>query len=418
MRAGALAATAVIGAGLLGAAPAASAAGPAGPAGTVHYDVALADLSGTTTPTPTFDDSLKFLLDSFGIGQKTLPQIFAGSGTVGDLLGASGLSVSTPLDTAGLFGALGLNNYTVGDILTDLGLNPATMSMDDVAAKFQMANVPVDFFATPLGMPSTETTLGLAHRFSVAHLTLDQMLQRVGFSGNETLSQSVTQMNLQGSYINTLLGIGGLIGNMTCPVAVSGNMTLDQFINCLTFDGTEPNGTGANTHGSVHLTGNTTIEQILTQQHFYTTDALSNHTSRIIGSWTLGEIFNFNSTTTIKQFIDNLHVNFGPVVSLGNGVDVTTLPTLGSKSLADFLTWINLAPNQTVANLLSNEIIIGGQPLNQFTIQDALNHLMLNPLAIGTSGSEVEDSTPLVDFLTGLGGPMATETLDQLWNLS
>lgn len=444
-RSEALTAAATVAIGLLATVPAAPAAAVPGvnPAPTVQRDVALTDSARTdSTPTdaaapaaatpPTFDDSLKDLLDNAGFGTHTLPQIFGGTGTVGQVLAGSGLSLTDSLSPTGLFDALGLNSYTLGDVLTDLGLNPS-LTMDDVLGKMQMLNVPLDFYLTPLGIPSTQTTLGLAHRFSVAHLTLDQMLQRVGFSGDMTLKEAMEKVNIYDAYLNlsngnqtmsALMGISGLVGNMTCPTAIGDGMTIDQFIQCLTYDGSEPSNNGSYNppHGSVHLSGSTTIQQILDSQHFY--DDASQHTDRIIGNWTIGEILNFNSTTTVRQFLDNLHVNFDVTATDDNGsVDVPpgtvvgALPTLGSKTFGEFLTWIDLDPTKTLAQL-STEIMIGSQPLSDFTLQDALDHLMLNPLAIGPSGSEIEDSTPFADFLTGLGGPLATETVDQLLHLA
>lgn len=469
LRAGAVVAAAGLGSGLLGAAPTTTPA--TGPLATAHRNVVLTDYTGTTSPTPTFDDSLKWLLDSLGIGTKTLPNLLPSGATIGGLLSPSGLDVSTPLTPTGLFDLLGLNNFTLGDILTDLGLNP-TMTMDAFAQKIQMANVPVDFFATPLGAPSTQTTLGLAERFDIANYSLDKILSLAGtqngvtMSGSTTLSQALTFMNLQGTYLNTLIGLGTLVGNMTCPTAVSGSMTMDQFINCFTYDGTIPNN-GASTHGSVHLTGSTTVYQLLTQEHFYATTAAGNnttsHTTELIGDWTIGQILNFNSTTTIQQFIDNLHVNLnvhsdtyplppatvGPGApsgsttgvsisdssadkgsatlpipsgtpsdgSAGGGPDVTTLPTLGSQTLGAFLTWINLNPNQTLAQLLG-EVMIGSNPLSSSTIGSALTTMLLNPGALGPVGSQVVDTTPLETFFTAMGGPLATDTIDELLHLS
>lgn len=449
LRAGTPVAAAAIVAGLLGAAPVPPPARE--PLPTVQRDIALTDYTGTTTPTPTFNDSLKFLLDWIGIGEKTPAQLVPTTATVGDLLGASGLSLTTPLTPTGLWDLLGLNDYTLGGILTDFGMNPASMTVDQALSHIQMAGLPLDFFLTPLGIPSTQTTLGLAHRFSIAHLTLDQMLQRFGFSGSETLGQALTQENLQGTYLPTLLGLGGLIGNMSCPTAVSSSMSFDQFINCLVYDNGGVNGSGnaQSAPASQHLTGSTTIEQILTTQHFYTTGASSNHTSEIIGNWTLGQILNFNSTTTLQQFVDNLHVNLGvtsdpvggapsqvsgtsggpgapniseqdPTADNGGagvpaGGSTSNLPTLGSENLGSVLTWLNLNPNDTLAQLL-NEIMVGSQPLSSYTLQNALQGLLVDPLAIGPAPSLIQASTTLTDLLTGMG--LGSETIDQMLNLT
>lgn len=410
----------------------------------VHRAIILTDSSSAASG-PTFEQSLYALLNTpGGMGGKTLPELVGGKETVGDLLGGSGLSVSTPLGNPALLDMLGMDKYTLGDVLTDLGFNPSTMTVDAALEKMQLANVTLDDILTPLGIPSTETTMGLADRFSVAHLTLDEMLQRVGFSGNETFDQVLTQMNLNGTALPTMIGALALVGNLGyCPSALSGSTTIDTFISCLTLDAATNGGTDAKNHAlpaPIHLSGNTTIQQILESQHFY--DANSDHTDEIIGNWTIGQILNFNSTTTIEQFVNNLHVNLGvtsdpsggtPSTPSGGdteqspgdddgsgavpvGGNVSNLPTLGGEHLSGLLSWINLNPDDTIADVVTNLIKVGTQSLGDATIQSTLDAMLLDPLAIGPSPSEVQDSTPLADLLTGMG--MGTQTLDQLLNLT
>lgn len=107
MRAGAVAAgTVVAGAAFLGAAP----VGPLAPAelvGHVQRDVALAAV-------PTFNDSLKALLDALGIGQQQLNELIGGQMTLGSLLD----SLPGDLDTSSPLSAL-LAELNPGDTTLD-----------------------------------------------------------------------------------------------------------------------------------------------------------------------------------------------------------------------------------------------------------------------------------------------------------
>lgn len=428
-----------------------------------HRAVVLVDTVTPAGAAPmTFDQSLKAVLDSAGIGEKTLPQLLPAGDTVGSLLAPNGLDVTTALGSSTLWNLIGLNNITLGTILTDFGLNPSE-TVDQTLTTLKLGSMTLDSVLTPLGIPSTQTTLGLAERFDVANMTLDQLIALAGthngvtMSGSTTLGQAMTAYNLSGTYLPTAIGAAFLVGDMTCPTGISSSMTLDQFINCITYDGTIP----GNTHGSVHLTGSTTIYELLTREHFYATtaagDNTTSHTSELIGDWTLGQILNFNSSTTVQQFVDNLHVNLGvgtdtsvPSATLGNGSPsgtsisdtsadqgssalpipsgtpadgsagggpaVAALPTLGSQTFGALLTWMNLNPNDTLPQLMG-EVMVGSTPLTSATLQDALDDMLLNPSALGPVGSQVEMTTPLTTFFSAMGGPLATDTIDQLLNL-
>lgn len=486
---------------------------------TVQRDIILADNSwslespgivaasaGTPSPaatTPNFQDSVYWLLnDAMGIGNKTFADVFAnGPGTVGDALAPSGLDVSTLIGSVSpnLMAMLGLDNITLGQILTDFGLDPSTMTVDQVLNKLQLGNQTLDFFLTPLGIPSTQTTLGLAHRFSVAHLTLNEMLGRAGFSGSDTLDDMYTKFGLSGTALPSLTNLGSLIGDLGyCPTNISSSMTLDDFFGCLTLNATTSGGSDAKGHTlptPIHLNGNTTIEQILTSQYFY--DANSNHTNVIIGNWTLGQIlsqnasspiianhpgatpFVWNTSTTLDDLMDHVHVNTnlgtdaqgvgptliwpfvgGSTISLnanvtsqpgnltnvgspineqspsndnggadvnyqGNPADNTPgtsvpnsqwLPTLGDSPFSVVLKWLNLDPNESLGDLLTNLIWVGDHRLSSATIGDVLNSLIVDPSAIGPIGSQVTDTTTIHDLLDGMGwGAM---TLNDLLNLT
>lgn len=435
---------------------------PAAPGG---YERGVALPAPATAPT--FGDGLYFLLnDMLGIGNKPFADLFSGAGTVGDVLGVSGLTAHTALGSTSpnLMAMLGLDTIKLDDILPMLGLDPAK-SFDQVLDQMQLGGVTLDFLLTPLGIPSTQTTLGLAHRFSVAHLTLGEMLGRIGISPNATLGQMLDQFGLGGTALPGLMGAGGLIGNMTCPTALATSMTLDQFMQCITLDATgDKNGTGrdAKGHGfppQIHLNKNTTIEQILTSQHFY--DSNSNHTGQIIGNWTLGEIlsqkagspmggsnpFIWNSSTTVQDLIDHIHVNtavtsdpqggapsliypFGDGAPMneqspGNdnggaavppGTNSQSLPTLGDTSFGQILTWINLPPSTSLADLITGKIWVGDHLAGTSTIGDILNGMIVDPQALGPIGTQVDDNTTIQDLLEGMG--FGSQSLNDLLNLT
>ncbi|WP_142706705.1 hypothetical protein [Mycobacterium shimoidei] len=142
MKAGAVAAgTVMAGAAFLGAAP----AGPTASAGLVDHvqrDVAFA-------AAPTFNDSLKALLDALGIGQQQLNELIGGQMTLGSLLGALPGDLDTSSQLRELLAELnptdttldqisgGLLSEDVGALLSTMyiGNDPvSSLDIDDLAA--------------------------------------------------------------------------------------------------------------------------------------------------------------------------------------------------------------------------------------------------------------------------------------------
>jgi hypothetical protein len=159
MRVGAVAAGAVVaGAALVGAAQVGG-LNPAKLFQPQQRDVALRSVSDST---PTFDESLAALLNDLGIGDQTIPGLIGNTVTVGDVLGADGLDVSSPLsalladlnpdalsldavtgglltDTVGTLagdlylGGTPLDGLTIDGLASDLlGADPATTSVYDL----------------------------------------------------------------------------------------------------------------------------------------------------------------------------------------------------------------------------------------------------------------------------------------------
>ncbi|MBS9533858.1 hypothetical protein KIH27_09705 [Mycobacterium sp. M1] len=354
---------------------------------------AAADPPATLDP---FEQSLKFLLDSMGIGEKTPVQLFTPGGlTVGELLNGSsggGVTVDTGFHISDTLNLLGLQNITIGEVMTALSMPPAD-TVDQVLSTMQFLNTKLDMVLHPLGLMSTQTLLGVEEQFGVANITVDQLLSILGFAGNETLG---TVWNFWGlpsgfiSLINTGLGLG-------CS-GLSNSSTIDTAIQCITGISGLPGG---------KLSGSETLGEVL--------QADKMPDGRPLADYTLGEALGFNTSTTIRQFVDNLHLNLsGEPVGPGETVgSLNDLPTLGSTTIGSLMGWANMSPTESLATLIDN-FQVGGVSLGSYTIGDALDHLILNPSALSTSG--VEDSTLVSDFLNAMG--WGTYTIDQMLNLS
>jgi hypothetical protein len=144
------------------------------------------DIELTTGSAPTFDESLVTLLNDLGVGNETVPGLIGNTTTVGDLLTAGGLDVSSPLSTlladlnpsglsldaitggllsetvgtltGGLYvGGSQLDSLTIDGLATDLlGANPATTSIYDV-----LNSVGLGSFAGLVDLCSGTNILGL-----------------------------------------------------------------------------------------------------------------------------------------------------------------------------------------------------------------------------------------------------------------
>lgn len=393
-RAGALVATAVVGAAILGAAPAKPATTSL--PGPVRHDVALTDFTGTTTPTPTFDDSLKWLLDSLGVGAKTIPQILApGNDTVGDLLGVSG--VDTSLNIASTLDMLGLQNITVSQVMSALNL-PATETVDQALSQIQLLNTRLDTILTPLGMPSTQTLFGLEQRFSIANITVDQLLPKLGFNGQEGLLPALQHIGLGG-----FASMIEFISLAACGSSWSDSTPLDTVMSCVVAK--------QSPYPNYQLTGSSTLGGVL--QNIHQVDQNGNALPALVGQYTIGQALNFGPNTTIRQFVDNLMVNLNVTSTSNDPTYSGTLVPLGSQTLGSIMSWLNVPPNESLATLLDN-MLVNNVPLGTYTIGDALDGLVVDPAALSTQ--HVLDSTPLVDLFTAMG--FGTLTVDQLLNLS
>lgn len=159
-RVGAVAAGAVVAGTALVSAAQLGGLNPAGIFEPQQRDVALTT-SAVDTP-PTFDESLAALLNDLGIGNETVPGLVGNTTTIGDVLNAGGLDVSSPLSTllaalnpdgvsldaftgglltetvgtlaGGLYlGGSPLDSLTIDGLATDLlGANPGSTSIYDV----------------------------------------------------------------------------------------------------------------------------------------------------------------------------------------------------------------------------------------------------------------------------------------------
>lgn len=408
VRAGALSVGLVVvtGAGIIAVAPPAAADTSA----TVGYRVALVDSStpviaaDTASTPPTFDSSLAALLDMLGVGDKTPAQLFDNGETVGQLLGGSSTStvtVDTGLNLQSTMDLLGLQNITIGQVMNALSL-PPTDTVDQALSQMQFLNTKLDMLLTPLGLPSTQTLLGVEEKFGVDNITIDELLPKLGFSGSETFQQVENFWGIPSNF-QSLMSLG--FGFISCaPGKASVNWSIDELIQCVSWKA--PDGTAETMHGDDQLGW-----------------VLQNDTmpdGRPLADYTLGEALNFNSHTTIRQFIDNLHVNLsneyvGPDAPAGDPSvpDLTNLPTLGNVSLAQLLSWANMPATEDLATFVSH-LQVGGTDLGDYTIGDALDGLIVDPAALSTA--TVQDTTPVEDLLNAMG--WGTYTIDEMLNLT
>lgn len=462
LRAGALGGVFVAGASsVIGVPPAAAGVSPV----LVHRDdIRLTDLTGTTSPTPTFDESLRYLLDDMlGVGTKTLPQLITASNpslTVGQLLGEASptTTVSTSLHLDDMMNLLGLNNITVTDVMDALNLSP-TKTVDQVLQQMSLADVNLDQFLTPLGVPSTQTIYGVAGLMSLTNVTLGDFMAKIGPVTNPavtTVKNALMSIGLGGFYNKwftgsslTSLGLGYLC------TGVKG--TVENALNCVH---TQYNNADTN-HPNVTLSSNQTVGYLLTHLYQLQPTAGPNNTTMAdfthpVGNYTIGQILNFNNTTTVQQMIDGLQVNMGvtagqwsggispttgspvgnPVITtvVGNAQStalsgkpgtITVAPadddqgpglaptvSLGHSQWGDLLTWVNLPPSESLADMIS-KFWLNDVQLGHYTVGDALEGLVVNP---GALGSGLTDNTLVDDFLTSIG--FNNMTLDQLIGLN
>lgn len=93
--------------------------------------------------------------------------------------------------------------------------------------------------------------------------------------------------------------------------------------------------------------------------------------------------------------------NSGGIFSQGgpDGVPVDNLQKLGDTAWGDLLSWINLAPNKSLADVLS-DFWVSDKQLGYYNIGDALMGMVTNPGALGTG---LTDQTLVTDFMNAIG---------------
>ncbi|HEU4361493.1 MAG TPA: hypothetical protein VFR27_08270 [Mycobacterium sp.] len=329
LRAGALGGLVFIGAGNL--TPVGAAGHLFAPPETVYRDdIKLADFTGTTSPTPTFDDSLHYLLDDLlKVGTKTLPQLLTAADptlTVGQLLGMSSngaTTVGTSLDLTSLMYLLGLNNVTVEDVMDALNLQP-TKTVDQILQQMNLANVDLDQILTPLGIPSTQTLYGLADRLSVVNLTLAQIMAKLGPITSPTTQsvQSALQSIGLGSFYSGWFTGCSIFSPGLCYICSGVTGTVEDALECIKTEYANTTTTGKpptpTSPQNFTLNSNQTVGYLLTHIYQLTGQGTGGTSSKPdanfslpVGNYTIGQALGFNHSTTVQQFVDNLQVNMG-----------------------------------------------------------------------------------------------------------
>lgn len=364
--AGALATgTVVAAAALLGAAPAAAPA----PIAVVAPDLTL-------TAVPTFEQSLKVLLDTMlGIGDKTL----------GDLV--------DPHNDATVEHALNGWTVDVGGTATPLGLSAdvsllfQALSLDDISFSALLGPVvPADKLSELLGAGGPLESLGSA--------SLDSLT--AGFGGiNQPLASFLDQSGIGGATVGQIFdglgyGQGKTMDDLLAGLGWGGNwQRLEGFFPML---GLQPT-TGA-LDGIAKLTGNT-----------------------ITATTSLNDLF---GTGGLLEKIGDIHVNTlvglpdnETLLNLLTGLrwgDATSTETWGDLTLAQILGWLTFDPSKSLAWNLGNLPISldGSTDLGTASLGSFLTALMPADLITGTAVGGVDTDTTLGDYLDSLFGSSMT----------
>lgn len=386
-------------------------------------------------------------------------------------------TVDTALHIGSLLDLLGLNNITVNQVMDALNLN-TTKTVDQILQQMQLANVDLDQILTPLGVPSTQTLYGLADRFSVLNMTLGEIMQKIGPISNpdtQTVQAALQSIGMGGFYTAWFVpgkGAPSALGANLYTLCSGVDGTVEDALNCITTQ----YGNADSTHPNVKLSSNETVGYLLTHIYQLQPGTQNANFNAPIGDYTLGQGLGFNSTTTVQQFVDKLMVNmnvtagqFGggvsattgqpvgnPVVTtitgdpyrgqttglpfdyctsssscdstnttlMGSNVTVVTAPSddpgqstpvaLGSQTWGSVLTWLNVPPTESLAQLIDG-LWVNNTQLGDYTVGNMLQGLVVDQAALGSTG-EVSDSTTVQDFLTAIG--FNNMTLDQFLGLS
>lgn len=319
-----------------------------------------------TTPTQvvlntnTFAGSLQWLLDNeLKIGNANLPGMLDphSTVTVEHLLSGAGLGVSSSMSD--LFNSLGLQNFKMGQILSDLGM-PASSTVDALLAHMGMGSATLSGLMTQMvGFGQGEDLAQLVDKIGMGGKTISDLMTMVGMPG--TTSVDTLMGNLGLGNLTGLLGVMGVTSSTDLAGLVSllgshaGSLTLDQLMNA------------APTTGAV--TGDGTLSTI--------------------GDMTLGKLLGFTSTTTLTSIL--------------NGMHFTSTATMGNTTLEQIIGLVHITPSMSLATLLGDLPLGVGSHANlgADTLAEFLHTMTIT--SADPTGATIDATTTVNALLTDMG---------------
>lgn len=319
--------------------------------------------------TTTFAGSLQWLLDNeLKIGNATLPKMLDPSNkvTVESLLSGSHLGVSSSMTD--VFNQLGLQNFTMGEILKDVGM-PASSTIDDLLTHLGLGNATLSGLMTEMvGFGQGETLADLVDKVGMGGKTVSELMTMVGMPGTTTVDGLLGQLGvgeLQGLLgvmgVTSTTNLSGLIGLLG---AGAGSLTLDDLMHA------------APTTGAVQGDG-----------------FLSS-----VGGMTLGQLLGFTSATTLTSVLNGLHF--------------TSTATMGNTTLEEVIGLVKITPSMTLSTLLSDLPLGVGSHANLGA--DSLGQFLTN-MTTDPATDAVTATTTVNTLLTDMG--MGALSLDALIGL-
>lgn len=348
-----------------------------GPPGHVQRAVVLtaADDAAAAVPLPAgavFNSVLKFFLDLTGIGQQSVAHALDphDNTTIESLLHGLNLQVSSPMSD--VFTDLGLNNFTVATALAGLGL-PTTDSMDAILQQLNLSDVTLDTVFSVVKLDAGTTIAQLVNQLGLSNESLAGLFSMLNLGGqaNPDMLMLLTALGLQ--KLDGLLPLLGLYDNTSLLDVMKGlgvdpaTLTLGELLS--------PNNGVVGPDGTGFLGS--------------------------IGAMTLGQLLNFNATTTLQNVIDGMPFEGKSLGDSTLGELLSSAQVNENEKFGDFLSSLQIGPNSS--------------PLGDASIASVLD-LLLPKDATGTVNGGVTDNSTLFDYLSALG--FNNITVDQLLGLS
>lgn len=245
--------------------------------------------------------------------------------------------------------------------------------------------------------------------------------QALGFDGNTTVKQLVNgptgyeaDPNHTGIWINTQVTIGqwqnGIVNGSPSGPAVVTTLSGNPWRGYTDHIGNNYGGGPSNGQTGHNSTG-------VLPWNYHTTNGANGPTSPCGGGVFAGCSPVWVNTAPADGHLSSHHPpennipNNGGIPSTRDPVIPMTTQPLGTTAWGDILSWFNLPPNKSIADVIG-DFWVGDTQLGYYKIYDALMGLVVNP---GALGAGLTDNTLVTDFMTAIG--FNSMTLDQFIGL-